>query len=110
MTCNKGPKPDSNQGHWGYVVCALTIGQPVHSMSPFLLSCESHKYLALRSRLYLLSPFGEFVLEVHDNLGLWGSPGPAGATIAEVVLQTPTGVGTICVDTLSVAAALVRPG
>lgn len=57
-----------------------------------------------------LGPFREFVVEVHGSLGLRGSPGPAGASVAEVVLQTLTGVGTICVDTPSEAAAPVRPG
>lgn len=60
--------------------------------------------------LHRFGPLGEFVVEVHGSLGLWGSPGPAGATVAEVVLQTLTGVGTICVDALSMATATVRPG
>lgn len=57
---------------------------------------------------YLLGSSREFVVEVHESLGLWGSPGPAGASVTEVFLQTLTGVGTICVDTLSMAAAPVR--
>lgn len=68
----------------------------------FCLSCVG-------LRLDRLGPFEEFVVEVHDSLGLWGSPGPAGASVAEVVLQTLTGVGAICVDTLSMTAAMVRP-
>lgn len=54
-------------------------------------------------------PFGEVVVEVHGSLGLRGSPGPTGASVAKEVLRTLTGVGTICVDTLSVATAQVRP-
>lgn len=52
-------------------------------------------------------PLGEFVVEVHGSLGLWGSSGKAVATVAKVVLQALTGVGTIRVDALSVAAAAV---
>lgn len=55
-------------------------------------------------------PFGEFVVEVHGSLGLRGSPGLAGVSVAKEVLQTLAGVGTICVDTPSVATAPVRPG
>lgn len=58
----------------------------------------------------MLGSFGELVVEVHESLGLWGSPGPAGVSVAKVVPQTLTGVGTICVDTLSMAAAPVGPG
>ena len=56
-----------------------------------------------------LGPLGEFVVEVHGSLGSRGSPGPTGASVAKEVLRTPTGVGTICVDTPSVATAPVRP-
>lgn len=54
-------------------------------------------------------PFGEFVVEVHGSLGLWGSPGLTGLSVAKEVLRTLTGVGTICVDTPGVATAPVRP-
>lgn len=52
-------------------------------------------------------PFGEFVVEVHDGFGLWGPPGPAGVSVADVALHTLTGVGAICVKTPSMWAALV---
>lgn len=55
-------------------------------------------------------PLGEFVVEVHGRLGLWGSSGKAVASVPKVVLQTLTGVGTVCVDALSVATAAVGPG
>lgn len=55
-------------------------------------------------------PFGEFVVEVHGGLGLRGSPGPTGASVAKEVLRTLTGVGTICVDAPSVPTAPVRSG
>lgn len=55
-------------------------------------------------------PLGEFVVEVHGRLGLRGSSGKAVASVSKVVLQTLTGVGTVCVDALSVATAAVGPG
>lgn len=66
--------------------------------------------LPLSFCLCRFGPFGEFVVEVHGSLGLRGSPGPTGASVAKEVLRTLTGVGTICVDTPSMATAPVRPG
>lgn len=77
---------------------------------PLLFDLCSLQEVALRCRWQEFGPFAEFVVEERDGLGLRGSPGLAGAPVAEVSLQTLTGVGTVVVEALSVSAAQVRAG
>lgn len=41
MTCNKGPLPESNQGHYDYIACVVTTQLPKHSNNLYVLLCYS---------------------------------------------------------------------
>lgn len=88
----------------------LLIKSFLNVACPFLFDTCSLQEVELRCRWQESGPFAEFVVEVHESLGLRGSPGLAGASVAEESLQTQTGVGTIGVEATSMAAAPVSPG
>lgn len=88
----------------------LLIKSFLNVACPFLFDPCSLQEVELRCRWQESGPFAEFVVEVHESLGLRGSPGLAGASVAEESLQTQTGVGTIGVEATSMAAAPVSPG